>query len=151
MAGTHEQPSSPDGGRTTYLKVCELAAGGIGTVEVALRVEGRFRRLYAVKRLLATHRDDEEFRSMFLDEARLAGLIRHPNVISVLDVGEDEQGPFLVMDYVESVPVSTMIKHAFQTGTLVPLQACVRIAMETCEGLHAAHELTDPVGHPPDR
>ena len=73
----------------------------MGYVELVMRDEGHFKRLYARKRLHLQYRSDPSFRSMFVDEARLAGLIRHPNVVSVIDIGEDDEGPFLIMDYVE--------------------------------------------------
>ena len=131
-----------------YRRVCVLASGGVGTVELALREEGRFRRLYAVKRLLDVYRDDADFRAMFLDEARIAGLIRHPNVVSVLDVGEDERGPYLVMDYVEGVSAAALVTRAVASEVQLPLQVCVRVAMEVAEGLHAAHEQRDARGRP---
>lgn len=113
----------------------------MGTVEVVLRTDGGFRRLQAVKRLLPEHRNDPSFRGMFLDEARLAGLIRHPNVVSVLDVGEDDDGPFLVMDFIEGLSLSDAIKTMASRGGKLPLQICLRIAAAIARGLHAAHEL----------
>jgi serine/threonine-protein kinase len=72
--------------------------------------------------------------------------LRHPNVVSVLDVGQDEQGPFLVMDYVEGVPASSLLRNAARSGTPNPMQVCLRVALDTAEGLHAAHELRDGEG-----
>ncbi len=118
----------------------------MGLVELAIREEGRFRRLYAVKRLRDSYRDDPDFREMFLEEARIAGLIRHPNVVSVLDVGEDERGPFLVMDYVEGTSAAQIIERASVAGREVPMQVALRIVMDTANGLHAAHELCDARG-----
>jgi serine/threonine-protein kinase len=131
---------------SSYRRVCGIAAGGVGTVELALREEGRFRRLYAVKRLHDAYRGDADFRAMFLDEARIAGLVRHPNVVSVLDVGEDARGPFLVMDYVEGVSAAVLVTSAVESGVVLPLQVCLRIVMQAAEGLHAAHELRDARG-----
>jgi serine/threonine-protein kinase len=125
-----------------YHPVLELARGGMGTVELALKKDGSFSRLVAIKRLLPAHRDDVQFRSMFLDEARLAGLVRHPNVVSVTDVGQDESGPYLVMEYVEGVSLSAVVGNATRRNALLPVQLVVRIASEVARGLHAAHELT---------
>ncbi len=118
----------------------------MGKVELAIREEGRFRRLYAVKRLRSAYREDAESREMFLEEARIAGLLRHPNAVSVLDVGEDERGPFLVMDYVEGTSVGQMIARA--ATQRVPLQIALRIAIDAAQGLHAAHDLRDARGRP---
>src|SRR5262245_34423797 len=98
----------PEGGRA-YIRLFELARGGMGCVDLVVRREGRFERLYAMKRLHPHFVVDPSVRSMFVDEARVAGLVRHPNLVAVLDVGEDEVGPFLVMDYVEGVSLGALI------------------------------------------
>jgi serine/threonine protein kinase len=136
------------GGTGSYARVADIASGGVGHVDLVLRREGSFERFYARKRLRAEHREEHDFRTMFFDEARIAGLVRHPHVVSVLDVGEDEDGPFLVMDYVEGVPVSTIIARAASSSTPVPLQLALRIGIEAARGLHAAHELVDRDGAP---
>ena len=133
--------AQPDASPSSYVRVCELAEGGMGRVDLALRREGRFQRLYAIKRLQPHLRDDPEFRQMFLEEARLAGLVRHPNVIGVLDVGQDEGGPYLVMDFVEGLALSTILGLAKQRDESLSVQACVRIAAQIADGLHAAHEV----------
>lgn len=120
----------------------------MGTVDLVLLKGTGFQRLYVAKRLNVSLRDDESFRAMFLDEARVAGLIRHANVVSVLDAGEDEQGPYLLMDYVEGVTLGNFIRRHRETGTLVPLQLCAKICAQIADGLHAAHELVGPDGTP---
>ncbi len=132
---------------TSYVPVLELASGGMGTVSVCVRRAGAFERLYAIKRLHPHLQGDPAMRSMFLDEARMSGLLRHSNVVPVLDVGEDDAGPFLVMDYVEGVSVSRFIRHHAKQGDRVPVPLCLHIAAQTARGLHAAHELEDTDGH----
>ena len=129
-------------GGTPYLRVGALASGGMAEVSVVMRREGAFRRLYALKRLLSPLQADEQVRAMFLDEARFAGLLRHSNVVSVLDVGEDEAGPYLVMDYVDGVGVDELLRAHAKSGTVLPAQVAARIAAQVARGLHAAHELT---------
>jgi serine/threonine-protein kinase len=141
-------PPGFKGPRTGLVKLLDLAKGGMGTVELGLRREGGFRRLYAVKRLHPHLLDDEDLRAMFVDEARIAGLLRHANVVSVLDVGDDEQGPFLVMDYVDGVTLSAIIQRHATHDQLLPVQLCARIGGEIARGLAAAHEL---VGHDGER
>lgn len=120
----------------------------MGQVDLCVRQTGRFERLYAVKRLHPHLREDEAMRSMFLDEARVAGMVRHANVVAVLDVGEDADGPFLVMDYVEGVSLSRLIRAQAQAGTLLPIPVCAQIMAQIARGLHAAHELTGSDGAP---
>jgi len=126
--------------------VCALACGGMGRVDLVARREGGFQRLFAQKRLRPHLLDDADVRRMFLDEGRIAGLIRHPNVVSVLDVGEDQGGPYMVMDFVEGIALSDLIARAAARGERVPLVVCLRIAVQIAEGLRAAHELRGPDG-----
>jgi eukaryotic-like serine/threonine-protein kinase len=128
----------------SYSVVHPIAAGGMGRVDLVARREGRFFRLFAQKRLRADLVDDADVRRMFLDEARIAGLVRHPNVVSVVDVGEDTAGPFLVMDFVEGVPLSLLMERAAASGERLPLEVCFRIAIQVADGLHAVHELRGP-------
>ncbi len=83
--------------------------------------------------------------AMFRDEARLAGLIRHPHVVSVLDVGEDDQGLFLAMEYIEGVSISEALS-GLDEGEVLPLAMCLTVAAQAARGLHAAHELVDAEG-----
>ncbi|MCA9623352.1 MAG: serine/threonine protein kinase, partial [Myxococcales bacterium] len=140
-----EPPSTPKSG---YLRVQALAMGGMAQVDVVVKRELGFERVYAMKRLLPHSRGDETFTQMFLDEARIAGRLRHANVVSVLDVGQDADGPFLVMDYVEGVPLQKLVQHHRDRGELLPLQLVLRIGIQIAEGLHAAHELVDRDGRP---
>jgi eukaryotic-like serine/threonine-protein kinase len=148
MPTSTSPPSGFRGPRSRLIKLLDLAKGGMGTVELGLRREGGFRRLYAVKRLHPHLLDDEDLRAMFVDEARIAGLLRHANVVSVLDVGEDEQGPFLVMDYVDGVTLSAIIQRHATQDQLLPVQLCARVGGEIARGLAVAHEL---VGHDGER
>jgi hypothetical protein len=132
----------------TYLRVSTIAAGGMGQVDLAMRREGTFLRLYAIKRLHSHFQGDADIRANFVEEARIAGLLRHPNVVSVLDVGQDSHGPFLVMDYVEGVSVSALIRRSLESGAPIPLGVVLRIAHQAVTGLAAAHELTTPDGEP---
>ena len=109
LAAGSAPPSATPAPTPTFRRLFELAAGGMATVDVVLRDEGHFRRLFAQKRMHRHLQQDRELRAMFLDEARLAGLLRHPNVVSVLDVGEDEDGPFLVMPYVSGIALGAML------------------------------------------
>lgn len=126
--------------------ICELAQGGMGRVDLVARREGSFERLYARKRLHRHLAADAQCHAMFLDEARIAGLIRHANVVSVIDVGEDTEGPYLLMDYVEGVPLNAVISHAIDSGSPLPMAMCLEIATQVARGLHAAHELTSRDG-----
>jgi serine/threonine-protein kinase len=113
----------------------------MGRVDVVVRRDGPFARLFAQKRLRPHLVDDEAVRRMFLDEGRIAGLVRHPNVVSVLDVGEDDAGPYLVMDFVEGVSLAELVARVAARGERVPIAVALRVALQVAEGLHAVHEL----------
>lgn len=120
----------------------------MGKVELATRRDGSFERLYAIKHLHAHLREDRELNAMFLDEARIAGLLRHPNVVSVVDIGEDEEGPFLVMDYVEGVPLTHLVRRAADASTPMSLEVALRLGIDIVRGLAAAHDLRGSDGTP---
>ncbi len=126
-----------------YEPLLVLARGGMGTVELVRRREGRFERLYAQKRPHRYLLGDQAARRMFTDEARLAGRVRHPNVVPVLDVGEDDRGPYLVMEYVEGISAARLC-----AGDPVPIPICLSVAAQAARGLHAAHELASDDGRP---
>lgn len=128
----------------SYQTLYSIASGGMGRVDVAVRREGSFERLFAVKRLKPELASDEHIRAMFLDEARIAGLVRHANVVSVLDVGHDSSGPYLVMELIEGISVAELLTN--RAVHPLPVEVALRIAMQTAEGLHAAHELRTPNG-----
>lgn len=112
-------------------------------VHLGLRCLGSFERLVAIKRLL--HVDNPDARDMFVDEARIAGMLRHPNVVAVLDVGVDADGPFLVMDYIDGISLATLIRNA---RDVLPLALVLRCIEQASMGLAAAHNLRDLNGNP---
>ena len=115
----------------------------MGVVYLAVQRSGDFKKLHAIKRPHSYFMADKNFVAMLLDEARISGLIQHPNVVGVSEFGIDEEGPYLVMDYVESVTVSALISELHEKEEHAPLQLALRIAIDIASGLHAAHELTD--------
>jgi serine/threonine-protein kinase len=118
-----------------------IASGGMATVWLAhAHAAGGFKRLVAVKTCLPQLRADQDFVSMFLDEARLAAAIHHPNVIATLDLGDDK-ALYLVMDYVEGPTLAAMMRKG-----RVPQAIALRIVHDALLGLHAAHELRDEDG-----
>jgi serine/threonine-protein kinase len=131
-----------------YDLVAELASGGMATVFLArLSAVGGFQRTFAIKRLhphLATNAD---FVNMFLDEARLAALIRHPNVVPILEVGQGGEGYYLVMEYIEGDTFASVLSKTSARGQRIPIPITLRIIHDLLLGLHAAHELKDEHGH----
>jgi serine/threonine protein kinase len=129
-----------------YELLLPIAAGGMAMVWAA-RVKGTrgFQKIVAVKTMLSKLSEDAQFEQMFLDEASLASQIRHPNVVEISDLGEQDGVLYLAMEWIDGVPLNQLMKAAKPAGG-VPLAVAVRIVMNACAGLHAAHELRDAKG-----
>src|SRR5215469_12686137 len=119
----------------------EIASGGMATVFLGrLSGSGGFSRTVAIKRLHAQFASDPEFVSMFLDEARLAARIRHPNVVPTLDVVAEPSELFLVMEYVLGESLSRALRATAKSGQRIPPRVASAIVVGALHGLHAAHE-----------
>lgn len=136
-----------------YRLCYELASGGMATVYLA-RMDGAhgFEKLVALKRIHPHLVSERSYVEMFLDEARIASGITHPNVCSVFDFGEFEGEYYLAMEYLVGEPLARLCRRAGasneqRNSPLLPLKMA-RIIEEACEGLHAAHESKDPNGQP---
>ncbi len=132
-----------------YTLCGEIASGGMAAIYFA-RMEGTggFTKSVAVKRLHPHFATDPDFRSMILDEARLAARIRHPNVVSPIDVLDLDDEVLLAMEYVHGQAVSRLVREATALGENLPVAVCASIMSGMLHGLHAAHEATDDRGRP---
>ena len=130
-----------------YVVFDEIAAGGMATVHLGrLRGAAGFARMVAVKRLHRQYAKDPEFVAMLVDEARLAGRIHHPNVVTMLDVAAEDGELVLVMEYVHGEPLAKLLRVARRKGLPVSPRIAATILIETLHGLHAAHEARDEKG-----
>jgi serine/threonine-protein kinase len=138
-----------------YALVGEIASGGMATVHYGRLVGvAGFTKPVAIKRLHPHFAKDPDFAAMFLDEARLAAQVRHPNVVSLLDVVVERGELFLVMELVRGEvlsrlvrPARTDLSHVRATGSM-PVEVAVAISVGMLEGLHAAHEARGEDGEP---
>ena len=124
-----------------------LASGGMATVHLG-RLLGPvgFGRTVAVKRLHSQFATDQEFVTMFMDEARIVARIRHPNVVPMVDVIESNLGLFLVMEYVHGESFSRLLRTARSLNEPVPIKVVSSLMHGVLLGLHAAHETTASTG-----
>lgn len=127
----------------------EIASGGMATVHFG-RLLGPvgFSKTVAIKRLHPQFAKDSDFVAMFLDEARVAGRIQHPNVVSTLDVVALDGELYLVMEYIEGESLSKLIRGMRAGGALVPPRIAGSIVAGALYGLHAAHEAKNEHGEP---
>jgi serine/threonine-protein kinase len=130
-----------------YVLYGEIAVGGMATVHFGRLIgQAGFARSVAIKRLHAHYARDPEFVAMFLDEARLAARIVHPNVVPTLDVVVVDEELFLVMEYVRGASLSRLIRNARVAGEYVPPRIASSILTGALHGLHAAHEAKNEQG-----
>jgi serine/threonine-protein kinase len=131
-----------------YEFLAPIAQGGMAAVWAARQRGSRgFSKVVAIKTMLPAISDDPRFEKMFLDEAKIASRIRHDNVVEILDLGEENDILYLVMEWVDGESLSALRRRAAERGG-IPLKLAVRIVADVCAGLHAAHELVDDDGHP---
>jgi serine/threonine protein kinase len=133
-----------------YEVLAKLAAGGMAIVYVA-RAQGvaGFERLVAIKVLHSNLAHEEEFIKMFLDEARLAASIRHPNVVPTIDISDSEKsGYFIVMEYIEGDHLGQLLSSANKANEKLPIPVTLRMIADALGGLGAAHDLCDENGKP---
>ena len=130
------------GGR--YEVLTQLGSGGMAHVYVGRRHGAQgFQRVVAIKRMRAHLLQDTELTAQFADEARIASLIQHPNVVSIHDVHEENGELFLVMDYIDGASLSELMRELRRRRQRMDVDVALRIAVDTLRGLHAAHELRD--------
>jgi len=107
-----------------------------------------FSRVVAIKRMHAQYAGSSEFVAAFLDEARLASRVQHPNVLPVLDVVRDGDELFIVMEYVNGEALSELLRASRDSGERVPARVATAILIDVLHGLHAAHEAKSEKGAP---
>ena len=140
--------STPEFGHLgRYELLARLATGGMGEIFLA-RLEGAagFEKLYVIKRILPHLADDPRFRTMLIDEARIASKMSHPNICQVYELGESEGQLFIAMEYLEGVTLLPILRRAAKTDKPLALGLVAGILQQTCDALHYAHELKERDG-----
>jgi len=129
-----------------YELLAPVAKGGMGQVWVArLRGARGFHKLVAIKTLLTVGEDSERLERMLFEEARIAGLIQHSNVVQTIELGEERGTLYLAMEWVDGEPLSYLITNCEATNG-IPLLIAVNLIAQTLRGLQAAHDLSDDTG-----
>jgi len=107
-----------------------------------------FQKLLVIKRILSHLSREDVFVEMFLDEARIAAQINHPNVVQIYDLGCVEGQYFIAMEYLEGEGLSEVMRQARKQRQPVPPVLAAGMALQMCEGLHHAHTMLGPDGEP---
>src|SRR4051812_49347966 len=112
-------PDSIRGGFGKYRLLAELGRGGMGDVFLAIaHGPGGFSKLQVVKRLRTTIADDPKFIAMFVDEARLAGRLNHPNVVQTIEIGNVGSDYYIAMEFLDGQPLHRILNRARAQGGL---------------------------------
>lgn len=125
-----------------------LGRGGMGEVYRAEKEgPGGFRKRAAVKRILPRLQGDPNLRARFVQEARINGYLEHPNVVQVLDFG-DQPEPYLALEYVEGTTAARVLKACAERGQRLPPAAVAYLVAEAASGLDYAHRREDEQRRP---
>jgi tRNA A-37 threonylcarbamoyl transferase component Bud32 len=132
-----------------YRLLAELGRGGMADVYLAVSQDSvvEFTKLLVIKSLRRNQGDDGELLSMFLDEARLAARLRHPNVVQAFEIGQDGDDCYLVLEYLDGQSLHRVLARAWRSRPM-PLPLHLRVMIDVLAGLDYAHELTDFDGRP---
>jgi serine/threonine protein kinase len=125
-----------------YRVVDEIGVGGMASVHLArMDGPGGFQKWVAIKRIHPHLVEDESFVNMFLDEARVAARISHPNVATVFELGKHEDTYWIAMEYLHGEPLREVMRRTEELGQPMPPEIACRVIADAAEGLHSAHEL----------
>jgi len=132
-----------------YHLLARLGTGGMAEVFLG-RVGGRLGpdKFVAIKRMRPELTTNPEFVNLFLEEARTASMLSHPNICHIHELARVEQQYLMVMEYLEGVPLSTVMLSAFRDPTPFGIPFIVGVMQQACEGMHHAHQLADEQGAP---
>ena len=135
------------GGKYELLR--KLATGGMAEIYLArTRGTAGFEKLVVVKRILPNVAGDPSFVRMFLDEARLAATLRHPNIADVYEVGEDDGAPFFAMEFIHGQDMRAIRTSARSQKEVVPLGVALAVVHGIASALDYAHDIAGPDGTP---
>jgi serine/threonine protein kinase len=124
-----------------------LGSGGMAEVFKARAIgPAGFERDVVVKRILPAYGRDEDFVRMFSDEARILGLIHHPNVVQAFDFGDDDGTLYLALEYVEGPSLSRILRALRAANRRMPPAIAAYIGREICRALDCVHRLQDENG-----
>ncbi|MHB8872817.1 MAG: protein kinase domain-containing protein [Myxococcaceae bacterium] len=130
-----------------YLLLERINVGGMAEVFIAkaFGVEG-FERILAIKKILPTMAEDEEFITMFIDEARISVQLNHANIVHIHELGKHDDTYFIAMEYVAGRDLRTILERYRRRKEIMPTAQAVYVASKMCEGLDYAHRRKDARG-----
>ncbi|HRI10293.1 MAG TPA: serine/threonine-protein kinase, partial [Nannocystaceae bacterium] len=130
-----------------YKLIERISVGGMAEVYKAIEygVEG-FERVVAVKRILPHIAEDDEFITMFKDEAKIAGQLNHSNIAQIYNLGQQDDSFYIALEYIAGKDLRAIFTRCQQSGKPMPIAQACFIVMKVCEGLDYAHNKKDKYG-----
>jgi serine/threonine-protein kinase len=130
-----------------YTLLARIAGGGMGELFLAqLRSAGGFAKLVVIKRILSHLTDKPEFVDLFVEEARTAARITHPNVCQIYELGQVDGRYYMALEYLEGLPLADVMVARKKAPQLADLRLIASLVGQSAEGLHHAHSLREPDG-----
>ncbi len=120
-----------------------IATGGMAEIYRA-RLEGiaGFQRTFAIKRILPHLSQDQDYIAMLVEEAKIAGLLSHANIVQIVDLGQVDGAWYLAMEYVDGPDLGAVMMRAREKGLVLPVPHAAFVALELLKGLDYAHQRT---------
>ena len=134
-----------------YEVIQHLASGGMADLFLCRQTGPMgFEKVAAVKKIRSRHSDDSEFLTMFMDEARIAALLNHPNIAQIYELGSEEGSPYMAMEFVSGRNLSAIFKKSLAKGITIPEHIVAGIMVGIVRGLDYAHQRKSLEGMPLD-
>jgi len=132
-----------------YLLIRRIAVGGMAEIFLA-KVQGAqgFQRDVVIKRILPSYSEDEAFVTMFIDEARIAARLHHPNIVQIYDFDRCEDFYYIAMEYVNGRDLRKVLDRGIKSGKRITPVRTAQVLADIAAGLRHAHQATDDEGRP---
>ena len=132
-----------------YMLLERINVGGMAEIFLA-RSRGLqgFKRILAIKKILPTMAEDEDFIGMFIDEARIAAELSHASIVQIYELGKFEEDYYIAMEFIHGKDLRYTQERMAAQGRHVPFELTALIGFRICEALDYAHTKRDPAGRP---
>lgn len=130
-----------------YVLLRKLAEGGMAEIYLARQIGlGGFQKELVIKRIHQALADNQQYVELFLDEARIAANLNHPNIVHIYDIGRAFATFYIAMEYIRGPDLADITRKAISQGALLAPRRAVEIVCQVAEGLHFAHSYRDKDG-----
>ena len=126
-----------------------IAVGGMAEAfRARAHGPGGYQRELVIKRILPHLAEDPDFVRAFIDEAKILGMLNHPNVVGVYDFGEDQGRHYLALEFLDGPSLAVIVDRASRLREHIPVGIVAHVGKEICNGLSVVHNARDPQGNP---